>query len=383
MKDIIPYSRHQILDEDIEAVVGVLKSGQLTQGNKVEEYEQAICDKLGCLYAVAVNSGTSALIAAIAALDLPKGSKILIADNTYIAQINAILINGHIPIVSCYLNKYGCLSEEFNERIFDLEKDIRCVIYTNFSGYSNNVKEVSNLCAKYNCFLIEDSAHALGSKYNDDHYVGSCLYSDITTFSTHATKNIVTGEGGFITVNDNLYNRRLRYIRLNGISYRDDNWYYQSNIGYNFKLTDFQAALGLSQLKRLDTITATRQGIARKYIEGLQGKGISRYFSINEYDECCNYHLFPLFANSYIFDELESLMRKKSIHVGRHYKELELHPIIGKYKIKIYQQDTTSSGCIYQIGRGFDTMVLPMFNDITNEQIQYICDSLEECLEEL
>ena len=270
----LPYGRQSIDQDDIDAVVRTLRSDYLTTGPEIAAFEQELCEYTGAKYAVAVANGTAALHLAVLALELPEGSIGITSPNTFVATSNALVYAGHTPhFVDIDPRSYVMDPHRLAEAIKDAEAAV--VLPVHFAGHTAGVEEVSRIARRHDAFVIEDAAHSLGGRYLDGTRVGSCSYSDMTTFSFHPVKTITTGEGGAITTNDPELYRRLSTLRTHGIT-RDPArltqqpgpWYYEMQmLGFNYRMTDIQAALGRTQLKKLDRFVERRRQLVARYNE--------------------------------------------------------------------------------------------------------------------
>ena len=273
---MIPYGRQEIIKEDIDSVVEVLKSDFITQGPVVPKFEEAVADFCGARYAYAVNSATSGLHLACLALNVTKGDEVWTAANTFVASSNCALYCG------AKVDFIDINSDTFNMSIKDLHRKLeiakkknkipKVVIPVHMTGQSCKMEEIFKLSKDYGFKIIEDASHAIGGKYKDN-FIGSCKYSDITVFSFHPVKIITTGEGGMALTNDINLAKKIELLRSHGIT-KDKNfmeqnhglWYYeQHSLGFNYRMTDIQAALGLSQVARLEEYVKLRNEIALKY----------------------------------------------------------------------------------------------------------------------
>lgn len=271
MNKFIPYGKHWVDEKDIKAVDTVLKSDFLVQGPCVDKFEAALCAYTGAKYAVAVSSGTAALHLAVLALDIKRAKEGITTPNTFAASSNALVYAGLKPVFTDIDSRtYNIDPKEIAKKI---NKNTKVIVAVDFAGQAAEMEKISKLAKREKIYVIEDAAHAIGSKYEDGSRVGSCKYSDLTTFSFHPVKTITTGEGGAITTNDkNLYDK-LILLRSHGITKEASKlkknpgpWYYEmQELGFNYRLSDFAAALGLSQLKKLDSFVSRRRQIVDKY----------------------------------------------------------------------------------------------------------------------
>jgi len=274
----IKYGRQDITKEDIAAVVDVLKSDLLTQGPIVPKFEKAISSYTGASYAVAVNSATSALHIACMALDLGAGDSLWTTPNTFVASSNcAIYCGARVDFVDIDPLTYNMSVKKLKEKLIIAKKNNslpKILVPVHLSGQSCEMREIKKLSVEYNFKIIEDASHAIGASYLKSK-VGSCEFSDITVFSFHPVKIITTGEGGMALTNDPILANRMRQHRSHGITSNTDEmidrpenelWNYQQiRLGYNYRMTDVAASLGLSQLDRLQDIIQKRHQIADRY----------------------------------------------------------------------------------------------------------------------
>jgi len=264
----IPYATQWIDTADIQAVNKVLKSAYLTQGPVVEEFEKKIAEYCGAKYAVAVNSGTSALHIACLAAGISSGDEVVTSPITFAASANCVLYCGARPVFADINEETICL--DVNEIAKKLSPKTKAIIPVDFAGHPADLAEIHKLARERGLVIIEDAAHAIGARYRGEK-IGSGKYADMTALSFHAVKHITTGEGGMVLTNREDYYRKLKLFRTHGIS-RDlkfvDPWYYEmKELGFNYRLSDIQCALGLSQLKKLPHFLSRRKQIVTKYNE--------------------------------------------------------------------------------------------------------------------
>lgn len=279
---MIPYGRQSINDDDIQAVVDVLKSDFLTQGKMLPAFEKAVCDYTGAKYGVAVNSGTSALHIACRALGLGKGGCLWTTPITFVASANCGLYCGaKVDFVDIDPVSWNLSVKSLEEKLIQAEKDNclpKVLVVVHLCGLPCDMQAIHSLSQKYGFAIIEDASHAIGGRYQDE-AIGACQYSDVTVFSFHPVKTITTGEGGMAVTNSAQLAEKMALLRSHGITRDadlmthepDGGWYYQQiDLGYNYRMTDLQAALGVSQLKRLDGFVERRQQLADRYDEHLK-----------------------------------------------------------------------------------------------------------------
>lgn len=268
---MIGYGHQYIDDSDIEAVVNVLKSDYLTQGPSVTAFEKKICEITGAKYCVVVSNATAGLHIAVAALELGEGSEGITTPNTFLASSNCMVYNNVKPVFA------DIDSVSYNIDPKEIEKHIsaktKLLIPVHFAGLSCEMKEISAIAKKNNLHVIEDAAHAIGSQYADGSYVGNCKYSDMTVFSFHPVKTITTAEGGAVTTNSDELYQKLLMLRSHGVT-KDEAiltknpgpWYYEMHsLGFNYRMTDMQAALGVTQLQKLDFFKKRRREVIAMY----------------------------------------------------------------------------------------------------------------------
>jgi UDP-4-amino-4,6-dideoxy-N-acetyl-beta-L-altrosamine transaminase len=277
----IPYGKHCISEQDIQAVVDVLKSDWLTQGPTVPAFEKALADYCGTAHGVATNSATSALHIACLALGVKPGDTVWTSPITFVASANCALYCGaQVDFVDIDPKTYNMSVERLAEKLTQAHNSNRLpkvVIPVHLCGQSCDMTKIHALSRQYGFKIIEDASHAIGGRYRGEP-IGNCRYSDITVFSFHPVKIITTGEGGMALTKDSKLAKRMRILRNHGITrdaaemmrVPDGPWYYQQiDLGFNYRMTDLQAALGLSQMKRLDEFVTRRHVIAKKYDESL------------------------------------------------------------------------------------------------------------------
>ena len=270
----LPYGTQMIDETDVEAVMGVLRAPYLTQGPRVEAFERAIAARVGAKYCVAFCNATSGLHCAVRALGVGEGDEGITSPNTFVASANCMAYCGATPVFADIDPKtYNVTAETIAERLTDRT---RLLLPVHFAGQPCDMEAIGALAKSRGLCVIEDAAHAIGSLYADGSPVGNCRHSDMTVFSFHPVKTVTCAEGGAVTTNDPGLYRRLVLFRSHGIT-KDPSqmtrpspgpWYYEMlELGYNYRMTEMQAALGRSQLKRLDAFKTRRRGIVAKYNE--------------------------------------------------------------------------------------------------------------------
>jgi len=324
---MIPYGRQWIEEDDIQAVVEVLRSDFITQGPRVKEFEEALASYCGARYAVVFNSGTSALHAAYFAVGLKEDKEFITSPITFVATANAGLFLRAKPIfVDVEFDTGNIDPEKIEEKISSKTK---LIVPVHYAGHPCDMEKIKQIADKYALFVIEDACHALGAKYKDSK-IGCCKYSDMTVFSFHPVKHITTGEGGAVLTNNKVFYEKLLMFRNHGItknnkkflSQAHGDWYYEMQfLGFNYRMTDIQAALGISQLKKMDKFVDRRRKIVEIYNKVFEN---NPYFDIPvekdyAYD---SYHLYPIRLKDDYKDkrgEIFQLLRKKGLGVQVHY----------------------------------------------------------------
>lgn len=332
----LPYATQWITRADIKAVSGALRSAYLTQGPLVEEFERAVAEYCGARYAVAVNSGTSALHIACLAAGLKKGDEGVTSPITFAASSNCLLYCGAKPVFADIDSETICAGAE--EVLSKITPRTKAVIPVHFGGHAFDMDKLSGL--RKGIYIIEDACHALGAEYKG-RKIGSCAYSDMAVLSFHAVKHITTGEGGMVLTNERKLYERLKLFRSHGITRNPalltrnpGGWYYEMHeLGYNYRITDFQCALGLSQLKKLDAFVAKRRKIAAEYDRAFAGMEELILQNEKQYASS-SYHLYPLrFDLSKLSAGREAVFneyRKRGILVNVHYYPVYLQPYYRK-----------------------------------------------------
>ena len=388
----IPYGRHWVDDEDIRAVVSVLKSDWLTQGAKVAEFEEALAAYCGSKYAVAVANGTAGLHLACLALGIGKGSGLVTTPNTFVASANCALYSGHVPYFADIAGETLNIDPDRVEAL--LKKPgtggkIKAIIPVHFAGRPCDMKVLSDLADKYGQRLIEDGCHALGAgtkkRGGGIERVGSCRHSDMTVFSFHQVKHITTGEGGAVLTNDKRLYEKLCTLRSHGITKdkgrmsRDPGpWYYEMvDLGYNYRLTDLQCALGHSQLKRLDSFVERRRAIAAQYDAAFEGME----HVVTPAPEKGVFHSYHLYVLKVDFKELKTNRRKvmeglaeRGVRTQVHYIPVHLQPYYKKtfgYKAG----DFPAAESYYD-----SALSIPMYPKMTKAEVSRVIRAVRECL---
>lgn len=380
-RDTPLYYGHQFIDDaDINAVVQVLKSDYLTCGPKIPELEQKLCTVTGAQYAVAVSSGTAALHAACWAAGIGPGDEVIVSPMTFAASANCILYCGARPVFADIDGEtYNILPQQIEAHITSRTK---AVVAVDFTGQAAALSEIQAICNAHGLLLIEDAAHAIGTRYRGQP-VGSI--ADLTTFSFHPVKTVTGGEGGAVTTNDSALFRRLTLFRTHGIT-RDveeleqknvGDWYYeQIALGYNYRLSDLQAALVSSQLDKLEQFSTRRKQIAAAYDQAFAGlPGLILQKTIPESDTTRHLYLLRLdlhrlnASRKQIFEEL----KQENIYCNVHY--------IPTYLFPYYQKLGYRAGlCPNAEALYHASLTIPLYVSLSDEDVRYVIAKVKEVI---
>lgn len=374
MMNFIPYGKQSIDEDDINSVVEVLKSDFLTTGPKIKEFEDELCKYTNAKYCVAVANGTAALHLASLVL-LNKGDKVITTPNSFVATSNSILYVEAIPIF-VDIQEDGNIDLDLCEEELKKDSSIKAIYVVHFSGNPIEQEKLKYLKETYKIKILEDCAHSLGATF-EGIKAGSCENSDCSILSFHPVKHITTGEGGAVTTNSKEIYEKLLELRAHGIKRFPDAapWYYEMHsLGFNYRITDMQAALGISQLKKLDSFVKRRKEIALKYDKALLNSVVKPLYSFNQNS---SYHLFVVkvdFSKLNISKvELFNKMREKNIGLQLHYIPINKQPY---YKSLGYgNEDTPIMNRYYD-----ECFSLPMYSSLSNEEQEYVIKTLFEIL---
>lgn len=378
----IPYARQLIDSSDIKAVSGVLKSDYITQGPRVAEFEKRVADYCGAKYAVALNSGTSALHAACFAIGIKSGDEVITSPITFVATANSILYCGGIPKFADILE--DTITIDPSLVVKNITKKTKAIMPVDFAGHPAELEDIRKIALRHNIAVIEDAAHALGAEYKGKR-IGCCKYSDMAILSFHAVKHITTGEGGMVLTNRKDLCDKLTMFRSHGITRNSSGfrvrssessrkWYYEMQLlGYNYRITDIQCALGLSQMERLDDFVKRRRKVAQFYKEEFSDIKEISCLNEREYAES-SWHIFPVRIKknrNKIFDRLMS----QGIRTNVHYIPVYYHPY---YKGLGYKK-----GLCLKAERYYrETLTLPLYAAMSNYQVRRVCDCVRNSLYE-
>jgi len=376
----IPYGHQNITDEDIQAVVETLKSDYLTQGPKVLEFEKAFAKYVGAKYAVAVSNGTAALHLSAIAMNVKQGDKVIVTPLTFASSANCIkFCGGDVVFTDVDKDTYLIDINKIRERLESAPKGtFKGIVPVDFGGYPINAEALRNLADEFGLWIIEDACHAPGAYFTDSKGVkqrcGNCHFSDLTVFSFHPVKHITTGEGGMVTTNSKELYDRICLYRTHGITKdphklqkHDGDWYYEmQELGFNYRITDFQCALGLSQLKRADANLARRHEIAARYTNAFSGiNDIRTPFIAPDINHAFHLYLIQVDDRKGLYDYL---------HHNGIYAQVLYYPL---HLMPYYKQFGSKEGDLPVVEDYYKhCLALPMFPSLTNEEQEFIINKV-------
>ncbi|BCM75032.1 UDP-4-amino-4,6-dideoxy-N-acetyl-beta-L-altrosamine transaminase [Aeromonas caviae] len=373
---MIPYGRQSISQADIDAVVKVLKSDFLTQGPVVPRFEQTVADYCGAKFGVAVNSGTAALHIACLALGVGHGDWVWTSPISFVASANCALYCGaQVDFVDIEPDTGNMCAVELERKLIAAQAEgklPKVVIPVHFAGLPCDMQDIHRLGQEYGFRIIEDACHALGARYHDEP-TGNGRYSDITVFSFHPVKIITTGEGGMAMTNDPALAKTMRMLRSHGITREpedfinepDGPWYYeQQMLGFNYRMTDIQAALGLSQMANLESWITKRGDIALRYFEALSPERLPRYFGEKRHSA---FHLYVHHVAPEQRKARFQQLREQGIGANVHYMPICKQPWYQKWaQTPLLHAEQFYAGAI----------TLPLFPCLMSEHIKYIIKTI-------
>lgn len=379
-------------EEDIQAVVDVLRNGHLTQGPAIDAFEHAVASYVGVKYAVAVSSGTAALHLAALAAGVEPGKSLVTSAITFVASANAALYAGGNPMFADIDPQTVNMSKHALQRVLQANPDVRAVVPVHFAGLPCDMTGIKSVADAAGAVVIEDAAHALGAVYADGKAVGSCAHSLMTVFSFHPVKMIAAGEGGMITTNDESIYRRLLRLRSHGINKLDDTlqapeeaetrgirnvWYYEmQELGFHYRITDIQCALALSQFKKLEKFIARRRELVETYDRVFAGIANCRPAQVEGRDRS-GHHLYVLRID---FDaigmsraRLMQELRARQIVTQVHFIPVPAQPYYRRLGFE--PNDYPNSQTYYE-----EALSIPLFVELAASQHEYVIDTLLEML---
>ena len=370
---MIPYGHQTIDDKDIEEVIKVLKSDWLTTGPKIPEFEKAICDYVGCSHAIAVNSGTSALDVAVASLDLQKGSEVITTPFTFAATSNALLYNGLEPVFADIERETRNIDPEDIER--KITPRTKAIMFVDYAGHPCEIEDIQDIANEHDLYLIEDACHSFGAAYHGKK-IGN--FADLTVFSFHPVKPITTGEGGAVVTNDPELEKKVRLLHSHGIDRDsisrygpDAGWAYDMKmLGRNYRMTDIQAALGISQLKKIDQFIERRNEIASYYQEVLQDVGSISLPSIRK-GVRHGWHIYTVLLDGSINrNGLFKYLRTENIGVNVHYIPVYRH----SYYLETFDYNKKDYPVTEDV---FEKIItLPLYPSMKETDVEYVASAI-------
>ncbi|MFQ5596595.1 MAG: UDP-4-amino-4,6-dideoxy-N-acetyl-beta-L-altrosamine transaminase [Nitrospiria bacterium] len=382
----IPYGRQTIEEDDVRAVVDVLKSDRLTQGSRVGRFEAAFAEYCGARYAVACSSGTAALHLAYLAAGLRRGEAVITSPISFLATANAAVYVGAGPVFADVDPTSGNIQPE---RIAEIctsalseNKRLKAIVPVHFAGFPCDMKEITKIADQHRLVVIEDACHALGAEVSGRR-IGS--YSDLTVFSFHPVKQITTGEGGAITTNDKGFYNRLIQLREHGVvrdgflNKPDGPWYYEmQSLGFNYRMTDIQAALGCSQLKKSERFIQRRREIAGLYDDAFEGNPLFDC-PVERRHVYAAYHLYPIRLKDFYKTRKQAIVRylmAAGIQVQIHYIPIYLQPY---YRGLGYRKGLCPDAEDFYARE----ISLPIYPGMRPEDVEYVMDTVSRIPEDI
>lgn len=371
----IPYGKHYIDQEDIEAVVEALQADYIATGPGMDEFEKAFAKYVGAKYAVSVSSGTAALHAACYALDIKEGDEVITTPITFVSTASSVMLCGGRPVFAdIEADTYNIDPEEIEKKI---TKKTKAIIPVHFTGQPCEMQKIHEIALKYGLHIIEDAAHAHGADYNKSK-VGSCEFSDLTAFSFHPVKLMTTCEGGMVTTNDEKLYQKMKLFRAycstkDRALLKDKNdgpWHYEiQGLGYNYRLSDVMCALGKSQLRKLDRFVERRRAIAKRYQEELGDvEGICIPYVKGNRNS--SWHLYTIQIKGGRRKEVYLKMREAGIGVDVHYLPVYRHPYFqesGYGKVYCPNAETLYS----------NILSIPIYYGLDEDKQSYVIDTIK------
>jgi UDP-4-amino-4,6-dideoxy-N-acetyl-beta-L-altrosamine transaminase len=383
---VIYYGKQSIEPADIEAVVEILQSDLITQGPVSRQFEVAVARYVGAQHGVAVSHGSAALHLACLSLGVGNGDVVWTVPNTFVASANCALYCGaDIDFVDINESTFNISLDALEQKLISSESNHtlpKVLVLVHFAGTPCDLQEIKALSTRYGFYIVEDACHALGASYQQDK-IGSCRYSDITVFSFHPVKSITTGEGGMLLTNDASIASKARLFASHGITRdrelmtrkNENEWYYeQHELGFNYRITDIQSALGLSQLKRLDQFIVRRSDIAAMYLNALNELPVV-FQTVGSHVESA-YHLFPVTIDTSAHvdkDQLFDAMKAGGVTCGCHYIPVHLQPF--------YQKKGFKAGDYPNAERYYEhALSLPIYPSLSDDDLGKVVNLVNEIL---
>ncbi|RLE14811.1 UDP-4-amino-4,6-dideoxy-N-acetyl-beta-L-altrosamine transaminase [Candidatus Aerophobetes bacterium] len=380
----LPYGHQWIDEEDIKEVTEVLKSEWMTQGPKVKEFERKLANYCGANYAVVFSSGTAALHGAYFAGGIKEGCEIITSPITFLSTTNAALFLYAHPVFVDVEKDTGNINPGLIEK--KVTEKTKVIAPVHYGGHPADLEKISKVAKKYNLLVIEDACHALGAEYKGEK-IGSCKYSDMTVFSFHPVKSITTGEGGAVLTNNKEYYKKLIMFREHGVT-KDQvefkklppgDWYYEMHLlGYNYRLTDIQCALGASQLKKLNKFIQRRREIAKIYGDAFRDNDFFELPEEKSYAKS-SWHLYPVKLKDMYKDkkrEIFAKLREEGLGVQVHYIPVYLQPY--------YQRLGYRKGICPNAEDFYQREIsIPLYQSMSGEDIEYVVNTIFKVFKEV
>ncbi len=373
----IPYARQHIFSEDINAVRVALDAEYITQGPKVVEFEKALAGYCGAKYAVAVTSGTAALHIACLAAGIGFGQEVITSPISFAASSNCILYCGAVPRFADILGDTATIDSASASKL--LNSRTKAIIPVDFAGHPAELEQVKKVALKRNLIVIEDAAHTLGAEYKGAR-TGCCKYSDMTVLSFHAVKHITTGEGGMVLTNRKDLYDKLVMLRNHGITRNKAlmagsdkaDWFYEMQLlGFNYRITDIQCALGLSQLKKIDSFIQRRRAISRLYKEEFGNTSDIVCLAERGYAKS-SWHIFPIRVK-HKRDAVFNKLKAKGIGVNVHYIPIYLHPY---YRDLGYKKGLCPEAEVYY----GESLTLPLYSGMSDAEVRIVSSLVKDAV---
>jgi UDP-4-amino-4,6-dideoxy-N-acetyl-beta-L-altrosamine transaminase len=386
----LTYGKHWIDDEDIQAVADVLRGDWITMGPKIDEFEQSMCCWVGAKCAVAVSSGTAALHGSMFGLGINPGDEVITTPMTFAATSNAILYVGGIPVFADIDQNTGNIDP--NEIEKKLTSKTKAIIPVHFAGLPCDMVAIREIASRHNLKIVEDAAHALGAEYKIDdtwYKVGACAHSDMATFSFHPVKHITTGEGGMVLLNDEVVEERTRRIRMHGVSLdirkrlnKNTTWLYEMvDLGYNYRVSDLQCALGVSQLKKLPLFLERRNTIAERYGAAFQSMEELSLPNLLPSQRALAKHAWHIYVVQLHLDKLKGsreeiffALRAENIWPQVHYIPVHLHPYYQK-ELGYKKNDFPRAEAFYE-----KVLSLPLYPRMSDEDVEDVITGVKKVI---
>lgn len=386
----LSYGGHWVEKEDIQAVVDVLRGDWITMGPKVGEFEQSFCDYIGAKYAIAVNTGTAALHGAMFGLGIQPGDEVITTPMTFAATSNAILYLGGTPVFADIDLKNGNIDP--NEIEKKVTPKTKAIIPVHYAGLPCDMAAIEKIAHRHNLDVVEDAAHALGAEYKIDgrwYKVGACAHSAMAVFSFHPVKHITTGEGGMLLLNDKALEEKTRPIRMHGVSLdirkrldKETIWLYEMvDLGYNYRISDFQCALGISQLKKLSMFLERRKNIAERYSVAFHDMEEILLPNLTNAELSKSKHAWHLYVIQLDLKKLNGTrediyfaLRAENIWPQVHYIPVHLHPYYQK-RLGCKKGDFPFAEAFYE-----KVLSLPLYPKMNDEDVDDVVTGVKKVI---